>query len=133
MSMNNDSLTNEKLIVLIARNLSEARERSKTSVLYNTIINNTILKSVTTYKIDSVLTCKDRIEHFGTNRITKEYKYKHYRKNQARALKILREKLPINTALFCSRNPYSDTLYHAISDFKYLCNSDRHVIFNFEK
>lgn len=135
MSMNNDSLTNEKLIKQIRTNITNCGNRSKVSVFYWSIINLTILKSISSYEKYVTQTSEESIAHHGCiNPLLKfSYPEKQRDKNIAIAMRKLRKKIPYNTALYCIRNIECDTLYHAINDFKYDLNSWGHNYFNLKQ
>ena len=138
MSMRNDSKTNEHLISLLIDVNNYCKPCQKVTRLYWGIINNSILSSITYYtgivKISE--NDIDAINHHGSNVYTLQIKYKNHRKNLATALITLRKILPYKTARFLTTNSramQSDHLYHAINDFKYKCNSDFYMLFDFTK
>jgi len=136
MSMCNSSTANEKLIGQIIYNVKSGPVSERVSRLYNTIINNSILNSITQYEEYVKLTDDDAILHNGgsTKIVTK--KYLDACKNTATALRILRQKLPVKQAKFLvseEKNLTNDSLYHSINDFKFRCNSDFFTLFLFNK
>jgi hypothetical protein len=125
-------MSNEKLIGQIIDNVKSAPVSERISRLYNTIINNSILHSISHYEERVVLTDDDAINHHGSNIKIVTQKYPDARKNMATALRILRQKLPFKQAKFLvsdEKNLGSDSLYHSINDFKYRCNSDFFTLF----
>lgn len=112
MTMNNSSVLNERLIALIDINIKARPNANAIQVLRSTIFNNTIYPSL--HRLND----RPIVRRNSDNR-----------KNQAVAWRILRKKLPYNLAVFCTRNVSCDSLYHAINDFKYECNSNFHTLF----
>lgn len=115
MTMNNASYHNEKLIELIGLNISERKNTNSIQVLRNTIFNQTIYPILR------------ELHYYNGNK-----KQSVYRKNQAIALKMLRQIMPYNLACFCARNNDSDSLYHVINDYKFKLNSDFYTLFKSE-
>lgn len=115
MSMNNSSVTNEKLISTIMTNLKENSSQSAVKTLYNTIFNNTILPSL------NGLPC---------NNVPRDDKAHH--RNLAKAKALLRSHLPYRLAHYCTQDPTRDSLYIAINNFKYNLNADFHTLFNYK-
>lgn len=133
MSMNNHSTVNEQLISQIMQNVTIRSPRKRLTCLYWTIINNSILRSVSFYDIRIKLTDEDAIQHHGSDVKTLQKRYPAATSNVAKALKVLRKHLPYKTAKALVSDPdnlRSDTLYHAINDFKFECNSNFHTLFN---
>lgn len=136
MSMNNSSTINEQLIAQIIHNVDNAPVSKRISRLYNTIINQSVLHPVTEYDERVTLVDEDAIIHHGCTTKTVTKKYPNARKNLATAIRILRQKLPMKQAKWLvsdKDNLKSDSLYHAINDFKYRCNSDYYALFSFDK
>lgn len=136
MSMDNSSTINEQLISQAIDNVMKAPKSRRVSRLYWTIINNSILKSITEYGVYVELKDDDAIAHHGSRRKLVMKRYPNDVKNMAQALKVLRKHLPYKTAkmLVASKdNMRLDTLYHAINDFKFRCNSDFYTLFNLER
>ena len=134
MSMNNDSLTNEKMIKEIQRNIKHCGNRRPLKVLYWSIINLSILPKISQYEKRVEQTTQESIDHHGCKYPTLKFSFNQIQRDQniAIAMRILRKILPYNSACFCLRvleqNP--DTLYWAINDFKYRMNSDFYTLFN---
>ncbi len=134
MSMNNDSLTNEKMINQIQINVRNCGKRSKLNTIYWSIINLSILPKISQYEKRVEQTTQESIDYHGCKYPTLNFSFNQIQrdKNIAIAMRILRKILPYNSACFCLRvleqNP--DTLYWAINDFKYRMNSDFYTLFN---
>lgn len=138
MSMNNSSTINEQLIEQLINNVMAAPVTHRVRRLYWSIINNSILKSITEYGYYVTLNPNDEdaVTHHGGHRKLVMKRYPHGTQNVAKALRLLRQYLPHKTAkqLVSSRDAMKDdSLYHAIYDFKFRCNSDFHVLFNLER
>lgn len=133
MSMSNHSTVNEQLISQIMKNLAPRSPRKRLTCLYWTIINNSILPSVTRYEERIKLTDEDAINHHGSDVKMLKKRYPAATSNIAKALKVLRKHLPYKTAKALVSNLdnlNSDTLYHVISDFKFECNSHFYTLFD---
>ena len=126
MTMNNLSDANEKLLALIETNLSSRKPEDRVSTLYWTIINNTILKSISKYQKKITLTDDDAKQHHGGETAFVDCNYKYANKNIAKALWILRKHMPYSKAKYFASNPSqlrSDTLFNLVYAFKYELNA----------
>lgn len=136
MTMNNLSDANEKLLALIETNVSSRKPEDKISTLYWTIINNTILNSISKYQKKIKLTDDDAKQHHGSEIAFVDCYYKYANKNIAKALCVLRQYMPYSKAKYFVSNPSqlrSDTLFHLVYAFKYELNSNFHSYFDLTK
>ena len=127
MSMNNDSVTNEKMIKDIQRNIKHCCNRKPIHVLYWSIINLSVLPKITQYEKRVEQFTPEAINHHGCKFPVLKFSFEQKQADQniSIALKILRKILPYNSACFCLRTleQSPDTLYHVINDFKYRINN----------